>query len=1100
MALLDNWLKKCLKIERFVGKIVSKTSSRVYDHPFIVIFLCVCITVVFGYGYTKIDEESDLRKLYVPQDSQLMKDEVYWTEKWGSIPKLETVYLVSDPMGNNIIHEETIGQLFKIHQEIIKLSVEHQGKNYTLQDLCKKHPMTGGCILLGVLDYWNWDEANFVNDPLSQIDKGVNIISHQTVNPSYAWAAETYDKDGKISQAPVAQIMYYMSDEVSIAEPLHKFEKEILSYVLDYQEEMKKIKPKSTVIPYLSCSVNDEVEKSTTSDIKSVAVGYSIMILVLCFTLGEIPSKFRTHPYLSPLGILTTGFGIISGFGLGGYSIKSCSLVTILAFLILAIGVDNLYIIVKNFDLSEISEDPKERVINAMRKSTSIVLTTIKTIGVFIVGMTTPFYAIKYFCVYGAFCMLFVLFYQLTLFVAFLSLEAKRVSSGRHPLFLFIYKEFKQEKSNQENETTENKPILSDQENVDNLETQDDKEQKEEEEEEQEEEENNKDNKEDSDKDIQNNELNENSQSSSERIKSRSGSGSGSGSGSDSETNSNFEKQKNENKSKFEEVTKKPTNDLHLNRIQSFFKNKYCPFILGKKMRYLILGIFVIITIVGIIFATKVESGFDESMVVPDDSYMKDTFHIIKYYLQKHGRVFYLAIKGGTNYWDTDVRDNLVELTDKMEQSGWVKSKYISSWYRDFIEYAKMKNSTSPYIENGWPKSEEFFWAFLTQDFLNQPQYMGYKYQEHILLDPTATELVDQIPSSRFVFRAVDILEVQNKIDFMLDLRKITDASSIMSFVYNFIMFLVEQYVIIINQTLLNIGLSILIVGLITLCFLGHPKLFIIVLIVMVVINIDLMAFIHFADLTIDVITMVSLIMSVGFSIDYSAHICHAYVNRPAKNRELRATRAITEIGSSVVLGGLTTFVGLSPVLIFANSDLFRIIVKIIYATIILGLLHGFVLLPILLTIIGPKTFLTEDEGKEKIGKDKEKFDSDSSKSSKDTLLDEHEIPLDEMKDKETKDSDKQKDKDQKTLDEMDRKDKKVVPKKNDLFSQWLTASSGVSDSSDNDKFWDLLGKTKEKILEEGGSMSATTWMTASSIHTSGMSDLEFDVEEKKND
>ncbi|KAJ6226645.1 patched domain-containing protein [Anaeramoeba flamelloides] len=1095
MTLLESWLKKCLKIERLVGKIVGKTSSKVYDHPFLVIFLCTCIAVAFGFGYTKIDEETDLRKLYVPQDSQLMKDEAYWTEKWGSIPKLETVYLVSDPMGNNIIYEETIYPLFKIHQEIIKLSIDHKGKNYTFQDLCKKHPMTGGCIILGVLDYWNWDEANFVNDPLSQIEKGVNIVSQQTVNPSYAWAAETYDEDGKIVQAPVAQIMYYMSDEETLAEPLHKFEKEILSYVLGYQEEMKKIKPKSTVIPYLSCSINDEVEKSTTSDIKSVAVGYSIMILVLCFTLGEIPSKFRTHPYLSPLGIITTGFGIISGFGLGGYSVKSCSLVTILAFLILAIGVDNLYIIVKNFDLSELTDDPKERVIKAMKKSTSIVLTTIKTIGVFIVGMTTPFYAIKYFCVYGAFCMLFVLFYQLTLFVAFLSLEAKRIASGRHPLFLFVYKELIQDTSNKEKESIENQPILSDQENIDNEETHDDKEQKEEGDDDDDEE--NKDNEEDSDKDIQKNELNENSQSSSDKIKSGSGSrsGSGIGSGSDSEINSNFENKKNENKSK-EGVAIQHT-ELHLNRIQSFFKNKYCPFILGEKMRYVILGIFIIITIVGIVFSTKVQSGFDEAIVVPDDSYMKDTFHIIKYYLQKHGRVFYLAIKGGTNYWDTSVRDNLVELTDKMEQSGWVKNKYISSWYRDFIEYAKMKNGTSPYIENGWPKSEQFFWAFLTQDFLSQPQYMAYKFQEHIILDPTATKLTEQIPSSRFVFRAVDILDVQNKIDFMLELRKITDASSIMSFVYNFIMFLVEQYVIIIDQTILNIGLSIFIVALITLLFLGHPKLFIIVLIVMVVINIDLMAFIHFADLTIDVVTMISLIMSVGFSIDYSAHICHAFINRPAENRQLRATRAITEIGSSVVLGGITTFIGLSPVLIFANSDLFRIIVKIIYATIILGLLHGFVLLPILLTIIGPQTFLNGGEEKEK---DTENFDSEGEKSSEDSLLDEHQIPLDEMKDEQTKDSDQQKDKDQKSLNEMGNKDNKVIPSKNDLFSQWLTASSGVSDSSDNDKFWDLLGKTKEKYLEEGGSMSATTWMTASSIHTSGMSDLEFGVEEKLKD
>ncbi|KAJ6244576.1 patched domain-containing protein [Anaeramoeba flamelloides] len=1074
MKVLQRWLIVCQKIEDFLSFLVGKIAAKVYDHIKLTIIASLIMTIAFGYGVTQTLEDSDIRRLYVPQDSQLMRDENYWIKKWGSILPVETVFITSDPIGKNIIHEDPISQFFSIHKEVVRIKIEYNGKIYGLEDLCKRHPLTNKCVIAGILDYWNWNETYYTNNPLQQIKKGVNIENGLQVFPSMSYVGQNYNSNNEIISAP---------------------ELKMLDFLLEYKNtEMKKVSPKSTLTPYLSNSLNNEIEKSTGSDIQSVAIGYTIMMVVLCFSLGEIPSKFRTHPILSPLGILSTGMGIISGFGLGGYTVTTCSIVTILTFLVLAIGVDNLYIIVKNFDLSDLSDPPRDRVIKAMEKSTSIFLSTITTISVFIIGTTTPFLAIKYFCIYGTYCMIFVIINQITLFVAFLSIEAKRIASKRHPIFFYKYKNLKQS----ENPKVENESILQDEENVDILETNtiitfssknksddhsfkiddlvvsnqdkinvsngiDDL--------------NNNDNQDNTELigDVyQEDNINENSDHSDP---------------SDPEIgidtkNENSKKMVYDNsqnnilrnkkqRKKGKEIKKEKK--LHLNKIQIFIQNKFCSFILNKKIRIIILILFSILFIVSIIFAVRVESGFDEAMVIPDDSYMKETIHLLRYYVQKKGPVFYLVIKEGTNYYDGNVKNELIKLIQNVENSGWVREKRVTSWYRDFIDYAKLQNS-SAHLENGWPKSEEHFWEFLTTDFLQQPQYMAYNFDEHILLDPTAEKLSDKIIVSRFIYRALDILKVRNRIDYMLKLRDITTESPINCFIWNNLLFLVEQYIIIVPQTLTNIALSIFIVGCFTFFFLGHPKLLIIIIIVMVNIITNLFAFIYLYDLTIDAITMISLIMSVGFSIDYSAHVCHAYVTRSAKTREGRTIRALTEIGSSVFLGGITTFIGLLPVVFFANSDLFRVIVSLIYATIVLGLINCVFLLPVLLSMIGPNKFLEEYEKMDSKNENENQEDNDSK----------NQLAGLKKKSKPYPGLINQKDIDVDQLDfslEITGSDSSQSNDKKKTFSQWMLSSSGSSNYEISNT--NLAAKKN----------SSKKWLTASSLDSSDINALQFPYE-----
>ena len=58
------------------------------------------------------------------------------------------------------------------------------------------------------------------------------------------------------------------------------------------------------------------------------------------------------------------------------------------------------------------------------------------------------------------------------------------------------------------------------------------------------------------------------------------------------------------------------------------------------------------------------------------------------------------------------------------------------------------------------------------------------------------------------------------------------------------------------------------------------------------------------------------------------------------------------EIGPSVAMGCCSTFLGILP-LAFAGSELFRIFFKMFLSIIVLGVSHGLVLMPVVLSIFG---------------------------------------------------------------------------------------------------------------------------------------------------
>ncbi|KAF7633550.1 SSD domain-containing protein [Meloidogyne graminicola] len=100
-------------------------------------------------------------------------------------------------------------------------------------------------------------------------------------------------------------------------------------------------------------------------------------------------------------------------------------------------------------------------------------------------------------------------------------------------------------------------------------------------------------------------------------------------------------------------------------------------------------------------------------------------------------------------------------------------------------------------------------------------------------------------------------------------------------------------------------------------------------------------------NIDLDPLSMASLLMAIGISVDFTAHISYHYYKAPEENPRLRMQQALTVIGYPMVQVGISTIVALLP-LLFKQSYLAMTIIVVVS----LGMFHGLVLLPAVLTAL----------------------------------------------------------------------------------------------------------------------------------------------------
>ncbi|XP_077456590.1 NPC1-like intracellular cholesterol transporter 1 [Stigmatopora argus] len=223
-----------------------------------------------------------------------------------------------------------------------------------------------------------------------------------------------------------------------------QWETEFLKIVQEYQRDPS---ANFTFAYMAERSLEDEINRTTAEDIPIFMISYAVIFVYIAVALGEYSSWRRIlvdSKFLVGLGgILVVGCSVLASMGFYSWIGIPSSLVIlqVVPFLVLAVGADNIFIFVLEFqrDVRKTNETREQHIGRVLGSvAPSMLLCSLSEAVCFFLGALSTMPAVKSFALYAALAVLMDFVLQMTAFVALLSLDARRQDQNRCELLCCV--------------------------------------------------------------------------------------------------------------------------------------------------------------------------------------------------------------------------------------------------------------------------------------------------------------------------------------------------------------------------------------------------------------------------------------------------------------------------------------------------------------------------------------------------------------------------------------------------------------------------------------------------------------------------------------
>ena len=189
-------------------------------------------------------------------------------------------------------------------------------------------------------------------------------------------------------------------------------------------------------------AIPDDLVEQNNQNVGVVVISYLLMFLYISLAIGYFPSCLHTRFTVGLSGIMVVicslliSMGICSYFGLGMTMIST----EVVPFLILAIGVDNMFIIVRaerTVDNS-VTDCITRMAIGLSNVGPSICTAAICEVLSFVVGLMTDIPALQSFCLVAVIAVFCDFLFQITAFVAVVALDNQRIKNLKYDVIVCL--------------------------------------------------------------------------------------------------------------------------------------------------------------------------------------------------------------------------------------------------------------------------------------------------------------------------------------------------------------------------------------------------------------------------------------------------------------------------------------------------------------------------------------------------------------------------------------------------------------------------------------------------------------------------------------
>ena len=360
------------------------------------------------------------------------------------------------------------------------------------------------------------------------------------------------------------------------------------------------------------------------------------------------------------------------------------------------------------------------------------------------------------------------------------------------------------------------------------------------------------------------------------------------------------------------------------------FPSKFLPYLIKKSVVSVVIIVLFLGYLSAAIYGTiQLKQGLVLKNLVLDTSYYHRFLTLSDEYFPTRIQVAFV-INRKLDYSGNDGTLFLNLLIQARNDAG-IDSSFERCWLRSFKSSASYSSAT--------------FMSSLQTFLTNAPEF-----EADVVFDSAKTNII----ASRCFVMSKANNDQYNNADMMERMRDLADVASFSVFAYHSSFVAFEQFLAVLPATLLKVGCAVAVMTVVTFLFLPHILMVLLVVLTIVMILVGIFGFMYFWGLTLSSITMIHLVMSVGFSVDFSAHVCAAYLMSDSITRQDRAKDAIRHAAAPIVNGATSTLLGI-VVLAASTSYIFQSFFKVMFLVIVFGMLHAIFFLPAVLALLGPE-------------------------------------------------------------------------------------------------------------------------------------------------
>ena len=389
----------CL-LSRFFGWF----GQGIAKHPLLTINMCIVFVGACSVGVFWFTVEDRRNKLFIPQQSKAL-DDLNAAEKYFRIKfRTEQVLLVASSSHPNVLSPDCLMQALQAHDAVVQLD---SYSDYCVTLSGEKAKSSESCMMINPLEIFHPNQTNLINKELQEVQVEVNkAYNNETLvmrngrpfqynfNRMFGKVTRN-DTTNEIISAEALQLVYLISDpsereankkvvewEKTFIDNMASLEKDLTCFELHYSSER---------------SLDDAIAESSGSDVTLVSITFTVMIAFAFLVLGKFLNPLTGHSLLASAGVFAVILGILAGSGLAMWCrVPFVSIVGVLPFLVLGIGIDDMFIIVDELDRLPPQLTVVEAVKEVMSRSGSTVtMTTLTDLVAFAVSTSTSFPAIR---------------------------------------------------------------------------------------------------------------------------------------------------------------------------------------------------------------------------------------------------------------------------------------------------------------------------------------------------------------------------------------------------------------------------------------------------------------------------------------------------------------------------------------------------------------------------------------------------------------------------------------------------------------------------------------------------------------------------------